>query len=123
MIEPKLSAKFQTSIMATPDEVLSTLADWNDRSAWDFGLKKAVLNGSHLELQYQNQSPFKVNYEFFFHNNQFYIIEYFRGQRHWILEQIKNRPYMMRVTVFAEGHEAEIRQMGKTIAALRNYIN
>ena len=68
-------------------------------------------------------------------NNKFYIIEDIESsedsnsyQRIWVLEKIQNRPYFMRVTVFAEvpisfqkgrfGGEALVR----SLSGLRNYI-
>jgi hypothetical protein len=94
---------------------------------------------NNITLVYENQdnSPFTevITFKYMVHQNKFYIIEDIESieqsktyQRVWVLEQVQNRPYFMRVTVFAEapvsflkgrfGGEALIR----SLSGLRNYV-
>ena len=136
-----IQIKSQFFVLCSPDEILKQLLDDKTRRQWDENLRSATVNTqiNNLTLVYENQdlSPFTevITFKYMVHQNKFYIIEDIESieqsktyQRVWVLEQVQNRPYFMRVTVYAEapvsflkgrfGGEALVR----SLSGLRNYV-
>lgn len=94
-------------MLSTPDEILKHLTDVENRSLWEFDLESATLVKDAINLKYSSTSE-QVQIEYFFFENQCFISE--KSTKHkrnslnnlWVLEQIKNRPYYMRVTLYIE---------------------
>ena len=103
--------KVQFHIQCSPDEVLRVLLCEKTRLLWDHNLQEITVNSAlnQLSLKYRTSDPGvllseTIQFKYMAHQNKFYIIEEIDGEdgsnytRVWILEQILNRPYLMRVT-------------------------
>lgn len=129
-------------MIASPDELLKFLLDPALRTQWDYNVKNAKYNDKkELVVNYNSSNPAstaglmeKTTFKYMAHDTKFYIIEFatspILGKYHrvWILEQVQNRPYFMRVNYLAEvkPQYANIRDGGRSLAAsfgaLKNLI-
>jgi len=92
--------KMQTSLSASPDELLRYLSDPSIRSLWDLNVKDSKTNeNNELIINYLSSNPNslaslmeKVIFKYMVEDNKFYIIEYASSpvlgkyNRVWILE-------------------------------------
>lgn len=129
-------------MIASPDELLRFLLDPVLRLQWDFNVKNAKFNDKkELVVNYNSSDPAskaammeKTTFKYMVEGSKFYIIENasspMLGKYHrvWILEQVQNRPYFMRVNYFAEmkGQYITMRDGGRDLVrsfgALKNLI-
>lgn len=103
-------------MIASPDELLKFLIDPVLRLQWDFNVKNAKFNDKkELVINYNSSDPAskaammeKTTFKYMVEGSKFYIIENASSpmlgkyNRVWILEQVQNRPYFMRVNYYAE---------------------
>ena len=103
-------------MIASPDELLRFLLDPVLRLQWDFNVKNAKFNDKkELVVNYNSADPAskaammeKTTFKYMVEGSKFYIIENASSpmlgkyNRVWILEQVQNRPYFMRVNYYAE---------------------
>ena len=129
-------------MIASPDELLKYLLDPTLRLLWDYNVKNAKINDKkELVVNYNSSNPGssaalmeKTTFKYMVDGSKFYIIENafapILGKYHrvWILEQVQNRPYFMRVNYLAEmkAQYCNIRDGGRDLVrsfgALKNLI-
>ena len=116
-------------VLCSPDEILKMLLDVSKKAQWDHGLTSAQMENNVMAVKY---GPFSesLTFQFMVNRDKFYIIESASAgyQRVWILDQVQNRPYFMRVVLFAEMTPGYHKARGegaffiKSICALKNFI-
>ena len=130
------------TIIAIPDEVLKAIQNHKRRAEWDYNVVEAVENEkeSMVKVSYKSSDPIYPGYleeikvKYMINKNKFYIMESVHSptlgnyERVWILDQVQNRPYFMRVqfltTVTGSYHSTRSNASAliKSIAALKNMI-
>ena len=105
---------------------------------WDFGVysSDAALAKNMLKVTYWKEFSEDIQIQYMIENNKFYIIEKVSSpkthttdyERVWILDQVQNRPYFMRVTFYSliseKYHVARSNSLEliNSICALKNLI-
>mmetsp|Transcript_10021 Transcript_10021/g.16836 ORF Transcript_10021/g.16836 Transcript_10021/m.16836 type:complete len:515 (-) Transcript_10021:1034-2578(-) len=134
------------AVQCSPDEILKTLLDVYLRQRWDYDLTSATQEQDQSEsgsilVKYRaphGQSEHleeRIRFKYMVDANRFIIVEEVEDQakakyqRVWMLQQVLNRPYLMRVCVLAEVGKTyqKLRPQGafgflKSLAALKNVI-
>ena len=142
-VEKNYKMKLSFFALCTPDEILKGLVDTKARAIWDYNSYNISHNqeANTLRVSYKSQDPLlpdyfeEISFKYFIDGPRFVIIEYVnsptlaKSERVYILEQVQNRPYFMRIvfywTLTPQYHRVKLngRFVVKSIAALKNLVH
>lgn len=104
----EFSVKLTTFLIATPDEIAEALSKPEKRMRWDLHASSITKQDKNLSITYTtSQSRYLVNLQFFKQDATFLINELItinngasQVTRVYVIEEVKNRPYFLRLTVY-----------------------
>lgn len=102
------SLKMKCAVMATPDEISKMLSDPEKRKQWDLNIETSKKAEKTLEINYTTCVGTTTLVHTFMQHEEAYIVKEVasRGQkvsqRIYLIEEVTNRPYNMRITFYQE---------------------